>query len=278
MSRALSNFVRSSIKTVAPFIAPASQRRVHNMLWRISASQTQTSHLRSSPLLLLKTFQSCQILRHNSYAHKIVCPECSTEVVSSDSKYSFFCAECLTILPVDRSKNYFQVLNTPVTYDVDPRAVALFKRHLMKQLHPDKFAGSAPEQLRLAEDQSALVNEAASVLTNPYQRGVYLLKINGAEIEEGTNPELGQEFLMELMELNEEVDELSNSSDAEKMMKKIQRVVGSMERDLSEAFTGGCFASSTYTTFELSEAKTILEKIKFYLNMEDKIREKLTGL
>ena len=216
-------------------------------------------------------------MRSYSVAPAIVCPECEKEISTSDSKYSFFCDECLSILPVDRSKNYFQVLNTPATYDVDPRAVAIFKRHLMKQLHPDKFAGSDPELLRMAEDQSALVNEAASVLTNPYQRGAYLLKINGDEIEEGTNPDLGHEFLMELMELNEEAEEASDAAEVEKLMKKIRLIVGSMERELSEAFSGGSFAASTYTTVDVSEAKIILEKIKFFINLEEKLREKLTG-
>ena len=207
----------------------------------------------------------------------IICPECEKEI--SDAKYSFFCDECLSILPVDRSKNYFQVLNTSATYDVDARAITIFKRHLMKQLHPDKFAGADSEVLSMAEDQSALLNEAASVLTNPYRRGVYLLSINGAEIEEGTNPDLGNDFLMELMELNEEVDSAREAAEVEKLMKKVERVVGSMERELSEAFSGGCFAaSSTYTAVDLSEAKLILEKMKFFINFQEKLRDKLTGL
>ena len=209
----------------------------------------------------------------------IICAECSAKA-SPSPHYAFFCAECAAILPVDRSKTYFQVLNTSATYDVDARALSLFKRHLMKKLHPDKFAGSSPGQLRLAEDQSALVNEAAAVLSNPYERGVYLLKINGSEIGEGTKPELGKEFLMELMELNEEAEELAEAAEAEKMMKRVARIVASMERELSEAFSGGSFehASTFYTTFDLDEAKIILEKIKFFLNLEDKLREKLTGL
>ena len=88
----------------------------------------------------------------------IVCPECAAEA-SSDSRYSFFCSECLSILPVDRTKSYFQVLNTPATYDVDPRALVIYKRHLMKQLHPDKFVREEPEVMKMAEDQSALSME-----------------------------------------------------------------------------------------------------------------------
>ena len=126
------------------------------------------------------------------------------------------------------------------------------------------------------------VNEASSVLSNPYQRGVYLLQLNGVEIEEGTNPNLDQKFLLELMELNEEAEAIKDAEEAEKMRKRIQRVVGSMERDLSEAFNGGSFADSTfadtpYRTADSDEAKVILEKIKFFLNLEDILREKMTG-
>jgi len=134
--------------------------------------------------------------------------------------------------------------------------------------------------MKMAEDQSALVNEAASVLSNPYKRGVYLLHLKGVEIEEGTNPKLGQDFLMELMELNEEAEAVKDSKEAEKMLKRIQIVIGSMERDLSEAFLGGSYGDSTfadtpYRQLDPEEAKMILEKIKFYLNIDEILRKKV---
>ena len=54
-------------------------------------------------------------------------------------------------------------------------------------------------------EYSALVNKAYSTLTNPLKRGMYLLQLNGLSIEEDAK-EMDKEFLMEIMERNEEIE------------------------------------------------------------------------
>jgi len=204
---------------------------------------------------------------------QVKCAEC--QAVPTETVYHFFCPSCQSIMPIDTTKTYFEVFNTPVTYDVDNRTLVIQKRHLLNKLHPDKFAQSENEnELKRAEDQSALVNEAATILINPYNRGIYLLELYGEKIEEGTNSKLDNEFLMELMELNEEVEQLKDAAESKKLLQKINRIVKNMDRELSETFHGGNFEEKE-TTVNIEDAKMILEKIKFYLNLEEKLKDML---
>lgn len=66
---------------------------------------------------------------------------------------------------------------------------------------------------------SSLITKAFSTLKHPLDRGLYLLQLNNLTIPEGTTS-LNAEFLMEIMEKNEEVE--AASGDKEKIIKLIQ--------------------------------------------------------
>ena len=59
------------------------------------------------------------------------------------------------------------------------------------------------EEQDFADAQSTAVNEAYDALLKPVPRALYLLKLNGLSLEE--NITLEPEFLMDIMEINEEV-------------------------------------------------------------------------
>lgn len=59
---------------------------------------------------------------------------------------------------------------------------------------------------------SSLINKAYNTLSNPLERGLYMLSLNNVSIPEGTTS-LEPEFLMEIMERNERVEEASADKD-----------------------------------------------------------------
>lgn len=60
------------------------------------------------------------------------------------------------------------------------------------------------EEKSISENYSSLVNKAYSVLQSPLKRAMYLLSMKGENIQEDQKIE-NPEFLMEIMEINEEV-------------------------------------------------------------------------
>lgn len=58
----------------------------------------------------------------------------------------------------------------------------------------------------MSAEWSSLINNAYKTLHSPIRRGEYLLQLHGVTIPEG-NSEVNPEFLMEMMERNEEVSQ-----------------------------------------------------------------------
>ena len=93
----------------------------------------------------------------------------------------------------------------PAQFDLDPQVIerAFFDRS--KELHPDRFA-SAPASERVAAlSRSRALNDAYQTLKKPVARAEYLLARAGVDI--GDNEKLDPAFLMEILELREELAE-----------------------------------------------------------------------
>lgn len=63
------------------------------------------------------------------------------------------------------------------------------------------------------------MNNAYSTLIHPLRRGLYMLKLNDITISEETD-NVNAEFLMEIMEKNEEIEDVGD--DVEKIKKLVQ--------------------------------------------------------
>ena len=103
------------------------------------------------------------------------------------------------------SSDAFGLLGLPAQFDLDPQLIerAFFDR--TKELHPDRFA-SAPAAERVAAlSRSRALNDAYQTLKKPVPRAEYLLARAGVTI--GDNEQLDPGFLMEILELREELAE-----------------------------------------------------------------------
>ncbi len=112
-----------------------------------------------------------------------------------------------------RSSSSFELLGLPEQYELatDQIERAFFDRS--KTWHPDRFA-SAPAAERVAAlSRSRALNDAYLTLKKPVPRAEYLLGRAGVTI--GDNERLDPEFLMEILELREELAE--HKADATKV-------------------------------------------------------------
>jgi molecular chaperone HscB len=99
----------------------------------------------------------------------------------------------------------FGLLGLPAQFDLDPSVIerAFFDRS--KELHPDRFANAPAAERVAALSRSRALNDAYKVLKNPVARAEYLLAQAGVTI--GANEQLDPAFLMEILELREELAE-----------------------------------------------------------------------
>lgn len=71
------------------------------------------------------------------------------------------------------------------------------------------------------------MNKAYKTLTNPIERGVYLLELNGVSIDQEATSSKNPELLMLLIGYNDEISRIISPIAAKKMRKKLE---GEIER------------------------------------------------
>lgn len=99
----------------------------------------------------------------------------------------------------------FALLGLAPSYDVDLAALerAFFERS--KASHPDRVAGAPAAERVIALSRSRALNDAYQLVKKPVLRAEYLLARAGVTI--GDNERLDPTFLMEILELREELAE-----------------------------------------------------------------------
>jgi molecular chaperone HscB len=102
---------------------------------------------------------------------------------------------------------YFDFFEIPISFTVD---TATLKRKFLKnskQYHPDFHSLSDEATQAKVLELSTINNEAYKTLSDFDKRMEYILRIKGLLAEEGST-KLPQDFLMEMMEINEAIMEL----------------------------------------------------------------------
>jgi len=107
--------------------------------------------------------------------------------------------------------DHFAVFGLERRFALEAEELQARYKALQKRLHPDLFTLKSEQEQQVSLDWSSLVNMAYSTLSSPLPRALYLLQLVGHPLEEEGGPEVPPEFLMEVMELNEEVSEAGSA-------------------------------------------------------------------
>jgi molecular chaperone HscB len=107
--------------------------------------------------------------------------------------------------------NYFELFNIPVQLKVDPATLTSKYFELSREFHPDYFANENEARRNEVLEQSAQLNKAYKIFRNPDETIRYVLMQKGL-VEEEEKYELPPAFLMEVLELNEQLMEVDESS------------------------------------------------------------------
>jgi molecular chaperone HscB len=126
----------------------------------------------------------------------------------------------------------FALLGLAPAYDVDLAALerAFFERS--KQLHPDRAAGATAAERVAVLSRSRALNDAYQLIKRPVPRAEYLLARAGVTI--GDNERLDPAFLMEILELREELANARAAGDSA-LVERLQRVMKARRKESLDA-------------------------------------------
>ncbi|APG19218.1 co-chaperone HscB [Kosakonia radicincitans] len=122
--------------------------------------------------------------------------------------------------------DYFTLFGLPAQYPLDVQALATRFQDLQRQFHPDRFASRPQAEQLAAVQQSATINQAWQTLRNPLSRAEYLLSLHGFDLASEQHTVRDTAFLMEQLELREELDEIERAEDSGRLEEFQKRVKG----------------------------------------------------
>ena len=95
---------------------------------------------------------------------------------------------------------------------------------LQRQNHPDRFASASDAEQLVAVQRSANINQAWQTLRHPLTRAEYLLSLHGFDLSSEQHTVRDTAFLMEQLELREELDEIEQAKDADRLENLQKRI------------------------------------------------------
>ncbi|MEY3144100.1 MAG: putative co-chaperone, DnaJ family [Planctomycetota bacterium] len=165
-----------------------------------------------------------------------------------------------------RRSQAFQILGVEARFDLSSRDLRAAWMRRAAVAHPDA-AG--------AVDESARVNDAMRVLSDPIQRAQALLELRGAPAVDGRA--MPQEFLLEMMELRERADACAGDAEATARL----RDEAASRRDAAVAEIARLFADSRSGALDAAVAELVIGRINviraFERMMEQLDRESAGG-
>lgn len=122
--------------------------------------------------------------------------------------------------------NYFELFEMPVTLEIDPGKLAKKYFELQKKYHPDFYTQASEYEQEEALEISSQLNKALKVFKDRDETIKYVLELKGL-LEEEEKYQLPPDFLLEMMELNEELSDESAARIAS-IEKELYSEVGSI--------------------------------------------------
>jgi len=155
------------------------------------------------------------------------------------------------------SKNYFEIFNLPVQFELDTNKLSQHYRELQKEVHPDKFVSTGEQQSRMAVQLTSLVNQAFDTLKSSVSRAQYLLKLAGLDIDHEQDTTMDPMFLMEQMELREEIENVRSKTDPLAEVDRLLKQIKNSQKDVMASF------DQAYQQQDLKAAHEWSRKLQF---------------
>jgi molecular chaperone HscB len=166
---------------------------------------------------------------------------------------------------LDFSKNHFELFGLPQRYRVDLDALTARYRDLQRVVHPDRYAGAGDQEKRLSMQGAVRINEAFQVLKDPIRRARYMLSLRGLDPEAGPDTNRDAAFLMEQMELREELEAARSVADplaaVDALMTRLDGQIRSLAGQLADQLDEPSPAGSS-AALELVHKMQFLQKLR----------------
>lgn len=167
--------------------------------------------------------------------------------------------------------NYFSFFNLRPSPILDEAELKKTFYANSKRFHPDFHTLEDEATQRDVLERSTLNNQGYKILADEDSRLKHLLEVRGVLGEEGSN-QVPQDFLMEIMEVNEALMELEFEDDPSVRLKVtglIDQLDADLRREVADILEN--YNDDTATQAELDQLKDYYLKRRYLLRLREKI-------
>ncbi len=125
--------------------------------------------------------------------------------------------------------NYFDLYEIPVTLSPDPSLVRQKFYELSRKYHPDFYTDVTESEQAEILEKSSMVNQAYKIFQHPDDTIRYVLMMKGL-MEEEEKYQLSPDFLMEMLDLNDQALDVSEQADAD----RLQATIAQFQKEIYE--------------------------------------------
>ena len=170
--------------------------------------------------------------------------------------------------------DFFDFYEIPKKFFIDEESLKSKFLKKAKLNHPDFYVNN-PAKYNEAMEQTSLNNQAFKILNKFDSRMEYILKNHGL-LKESKN-EIPQDFLLEMMDINEDIMDLQFEFDSEKIQYlklKIQQIGEDLDfqiHTLTSKYDKSDVSSSEETTSILEQIRNYYLKQKYVLRLQESL-------
>ena len=166
--------------------------------------------------------------------------------------------------------NYFELFEMPVSLQVDKKYLQEKYFELQRKYHPDFFSNESEDEQAIVLEKSSMINKAYKTFQNDDETIKYVLQLKEL-LEEEEKYQLPPEFLTEMMELNEALMDVDDSS-----LEETETKISQLEKKLYDEVQNivEYYSEDRTTDEQLLQVKEYYYKKKYL----KRILERLEGI
>jgi len=163
------------------------------------------------------------------------------------------------------TQNFFEIFGLTPRFVIDISHLSARFRDLQQVVHPDRFATASDVERRHSMQLTAHVNEAYQTLKKPLSRARYLLELRGLDISHGAI--LGNEFLIEQMELREQLAEILQQPEPLVAIMALRKALSQQLNELQQQF------AEFLDQNDNQQALSSFNKMQFFSRLQEELNQ-----
>ena len=162
---------------------------------------------------------------------------------------------------------YFSLFGLEPRFDIDLTQLHGQYQQLQKAVHPDHHANASESEKLLWVQKASEINDAYQTLKHPLSRAEYMVAQHGFDVRHEQQTIRDGMFLMQQMELREELEELENADDVETALDDFYDDVKRLVEEYTDSFI------QQFGANEFEQAAMAVRKLRFIYKLKEEAQQ-----